>query len=116
MLEHHANALAQLAQGRRLELRDLLPLDAHRALRRPLEQIEEAEQRALARARAPDDAEDFPTPNVEVDLAQRLKGAGAGVIRLADVAELDQLKNRQGRKRGASLAQAGVPPKTRTAC
>ena len=99
-LVHGADARAQLAQGRRLQLprvgfqRRDLPLD------RTQRGAEHAQQRALARARRADDGQPFPRPRRQRNALQRTLAV--------------RMHHTHARKRKAHAMPAEFPPLPRT--
>ena len=94
MLEHHADAAAQRAQlmrlhapprAVRLDIADQPALDADLARIIGFEEVDAAEQRALARSARPDQADHLGALHVEVDVAQNRQRAEA----LAEAADRD---------------------------
>ena len=85
VLEDHADVRTQLAQLLALEVGDVDAVDDDTALGRALEQVEQAHERRLARARFADDAEDVAILDGQVDVLERAVVAVAGVVHLAHV-------------------------------
>src|SRR6185312_984855 len=92
LLEDHADPLADevevpalLAGPRARALADVLALEEDLALLRRRQQVDAAQQRALARAARPEDADHFPFADVEVDAFQHFEVAEA----FADAFQLD---------------------------
>src|SRR5262249_4235860 len=91
---------------------DVVPLDPDRSGRRAHEAREDLEQRRLARAVRPQEAEDLAVPDVEGDVLERAVALRPpeGVPRnlpegaalpedLAEVADLDRVRRRRGHAR-----------------
>src|SRR5690606_20048089 len=74
VLEHHADALPNIAQGTAVQVGDVFVIDEDAPAGGSLQQVQHAYQRALAGARAPDDAEYFASSYFQTDVAQRLEG------------------------------------------
>ncbi|MNV87440.1 hypothetical protein D3C71_1815610 [compost metagenome] len=75
MLEHHADLATGLAQLRIAQLCEVTPAHDDLARGRPVEQIDDAHQRAFARPAFTDDAEHLARRDVKVDAAQGLDRA-----------------------------------------
>ena len=73
MLEDHADLLAAAADLRRGKRRHVLPMEKDLAGGRPLQQVQAAHERALARAGQADDAENIAFFDIQRHVAQRLK-------------------------------------------
>ena len=86
LLEHHADVAPHAidlalrrahASAVALAIAEQFAFDAHVALVVGFERGEAAQQRALARARRPDDADHFRSRDVEIDAAQHFDFAEA---------------------------------------
>ena len=109
MLEDHADRAALPAQRGGVEAGQIDAVDQHPALARPLQQIDQPQQRRLAGAAAPDHAIDRPRRDGEVEWRQRrycrlAAPAGEG---LAGAGEADA-RGRQ-RRRGFGGDLGGRP-------
>ena len=90
VLEDHADGAADLAQIVVGKLREILAVDDDAAARRAVEQVDAAYKRALACARATDDAEDFSGADVYGDILERIKRRSVRTdVSLRNVFELD---------------------------
>ena len=96
MLEDHANLSAQPGQTHPAR-GDLLAENTNGSRCRPLEKIQAAEQRALARAAAPDDHHHFSFRDLEVYPLEHFDGAEV----LVEVVGLDRDGARGGIRSGA---------------
>src|SRR5690606_61699 len=85
MLEHHADTLAELPQLRFGKLGDVLVPHPDPAFRRPLQEVQHADQGALARPRAADDAKDVPLPDVQIHAGQGMRDAAGRCVDFSDV-------------------------------
>jgi len=75
VLEHHSDVAARLAQLRVVQLGQVAAIDDDFAPRGPVEQVDNAHQRAFARAAAPDDAEHLAWGDLQVNAPQGLHRA-----------------------------------------
>lgn len=103
VLEHEADGVA--AQMRDLGIAErggILPLDQEPARGRPVEQADDVEQGALARAGRADQREELAVIELEVDVVQHL-----GLVRLTDVVGLADLLEPE------DFASHGSPPPDR---
>ena len=73
MLEDHAHLLAQLVDVD-LFLRDIDAVEQDRSARRRLQQVQAAQERALARAGGADGRDDIALPDIDGDAVQRADG------------------------------------------
>ena len=73
MLEDHAHLLAQLVDVD-LFLRDIDAVEQNRATRRCLQQVQAAQERALAGAGGADGRDDIALPDIDGDAVQRADG------------------------------------------
>ena len=89
MLEDHADLLPQLAQPGTTQTGDRTIFNQYLPGGRDLQQIEDPQQRALARAGAADDAEDLATGDGQVNLTQGEEGSLGGMELLFDFAYFD---------------------------
>jgi hypothetical protein len=92
LLKHHADRPPRLGELRLAHGRELAAVDEHAARARTLQQVHAANQRALARARAPDHAERAPARHVKVDIVQGAKLVRAGLIHLVELLESNHAK------------------------
>src|SRR6185437_12261521 len=87
LLEHEADPLgAQRRQPPVGEPGHVVPVDAYRPRRRPVERAHEVQQGRLSRARRADDADQFAVVDAQVDVAQ---GDNAAGIATTDRAQVD---------------------------
>ena len=73
MLEDHAHLLAQLVDVD-LFLRDIDAVEQDRSARRRLQQVQAAQERALAGAGGADGRDDIALPDIDGDAVQRADG------------------------------------------
>jgi hypothetical protein len=95
LLEHHPDARAQLVDVG-VGIGDLVALDEDLAAGGGLEHVDAAQQRRLARARGPDDADDLALTDVEVDALEHLVVAEV----LVEVLHVDRGSGPVGRSVG----------------
>ena len=85
MLEHHAHAMPKPAQLRFAQLRNILPVHPYLPLRRPLKQIEHADQGAFSCPRTANNAKYLALPDVQVYPGQRMRNAARRPVGFTDV-------------------------------
>lgn len=90
MLEHHADAATQRAQLRIAQGRQIVAVDHHAPGARPFQPVDEPQQRRLAGAGLPDDAEHAAAPDAQVERMQRHGGRIARAVTLRHSFECDQ--------------------------
>src|SRR5690606_20138520 len=89
LLEDHADAPPRRPEASPGEGRDLLSMHDDTPARGPLEGVDRAQQRRLARARVPDDPEDLAARDLQVDVPQSLDLPTVALESLRDVREGD---------------------------
>ena len=102
VLEDHADAAAQRHQLGLGQGADIGAVHQHPALGGLLQPVDGAQQAGLARAAAPDDAEDAARRDGQADVLQRMHRACGGVVGLADA-----LKGHRARLRGGCIGMGG---------
>lgn len=95
VLVDHADPLAGAAQIGRAEGGQLASVDGHAALVGAFEQVDAAQQGALAGAAAPEHAEDLPPADVQVDAVER-DDVAVGLAQAGDRDHLLPPKNAYG--------------------
>ena len=89
VLEDHADVAADLSEPLLLDLHEVLSVDDDAPLGGSLEQVDTADERALARAREPDDAVDGAVRDSEVDVFERDDVARRGRIDFFETCKLN---------------------------
>src|SRR5262249_27354831 len=103
-LKHEAEFLIADARQRLAgQRRDVFTVEPVPSRARRVEAAENVHERRLARARGTDDRRELPAVDLQVDTGQRLHRVLAGVVRLLDVLELNQLLPDRGRRRWLGL-------------
>src|ERR1700761_96556 len=95
MLEDHADLATRLAQLRGGERREIATVDDDIAFGGARQQVDGANQRALARAAAADDAEHLARRNRQVDVVQRLNPAPGPSEALGNITYFDHKKTKR---------------------
>ncbi len=88
ILEHHADAAPRVRDASAPQFAVIAAVDDHLAARRPLQQRDEFQQRALARARVAGDEGHLAGGQLEVHFDQRIVVRG---VAFADVLESNHL-------------------------
>ena len=107
MLEHHADFMARRAQLRIAERHQIAAIDNHLPRGGTVEQVDAAHQRALARAGAPDDAEDFALLDVQVDVLERFDRPLGALVSQGQIPNVDHVVSHGTRP----LMACGMPEK-----
>ena len=98
VLKHHANFVARGAQLRIAHGHQIAAIHDHLARCGAVEQIDAAHQRAFARARAADDAEDFTLLNGQVDVLERFDRPLGALVGQGQVPNVDHVSSYSTRR------------------